>query len=235
MISKSLIMFLIGFVTGGSAGAIGTTLYYKKKVDDLIDEVEELEEEVDNKLRRKKHEEDSEEVNPRSKYLKSSETENGRDKGTLSPEERQAIKEKLDKNWEQTTNYASMYDGGEPDDDEESPSVFNENGYGVALDMEANEFHQKNRNIPPRIISADSIGSLPAYFEKETFFFYPEVGILTDEENREIMDPETYLGDSLTKYGFDENNEKNIFVVNYSTDTLFEVQKMEGEYVSMVN
>lgn len=229
MFTKPLIMFFVGLLTGGGIGAGATSIYYNKKINDLIDDFEEDVAELEDEFRRKKKkkEVDEEEVNPRKRFSESA--DNGRDKGVLSYEERQKIKEKLNKNWEETTNYANMFDGGEPDDDEEDPTLFEEYGNGVAVDVEANEFHQKNRNKSPKIISSEAVGSLPAYLDRETFFFYSDVGILTDEENQEIPDPETYLGDSLTKYDFDTNDEKMMFVINYALDTIFEVQKMKGD------
>lgn len=236
IISKPLIMFVVGLVTGGSIGTAAGALYFKKKYekeyDEAIDEMEEYYQKVDTY---KKGAVSEEEVNPSSKYVRNSETENGRDKGPLSAEEREAIREKLNKNWEMTTNYAAMFTGGEPDDDEEdSPQVFNENGNPVSIDVEATEYHAANRDRGPIVVEESEIGQYPAYFDHETFFFYPKAGILTDEENREIMDPETFLGDNLTESGFDEDDEERLFVVNFRLDTIFEVQKLDGDAIPPV-
>lgn len=218
-----------GLVIGAISGIIGTHLYYKKKIDNLEYQVDELDHYV-NELSNNLYKKSDDGVNP----VKGA--DNGRDDGPLSESERQAIKEKLDKNWAETTNYASMFvseelgTGGEPDDDEEDPTLSEDEKQGYVDAMEATEEHAKNRNRKPKIISEEAIGELPAYFNRETFFFYDQEGILTDEENNEIVDPETYLGDSLTKYGFDQNEEERIFVVNYRLDSIFEVQKMKGDY-----
>lgn len=231
-----MITFIIGLVTGGSIGTAAGALYFKNKYEKEYDEaVEEMEEFYQKTDSYKKGALAEEEVNPSSKYVRNSEAENGRDKGPLSAEEREEIREKLNKNWEGTTNYASMFTGGEPDDDEEeSPQVFNENGNAVTVDVEATEYHAANRDRAPIAIEEDEVGQYPAYFDHETFFFYPKVGILTDEENREIMDPETFLGDNLTTTGFDEDDEKKLFVVNFRLDTIFEVQKLEGDAIPPV-
>ena len=109
----------------------------------------------------------------------------------------------------------------EPDDDEEDPSLSDEEKQDYADAMDATEEHRKNKNRPPKIISAEAVGELPAYFNHETFLFYPDDQVLTDSDDNEIPDPETYIGDALTKYDFDMNDEKVIFVLNYATTVTF--------------
>ena len=231
--NTKLLWFAIGLLTGGTIGGVGGSLYFKnkyqKKYEEDIEEMEEYYEVVDEYKRTSK--EDKEEVNP-SYDKESKESDTGRENGPLSKEERQRIKEKLDKNWEGTTNYAAMFneDGGEPDDDEEDPSLLEGDGNKATIDLEATLEHKKNRDKSPRIISSEAVGEMPAYFEREIFFYYPESGVVTDEVNNEIPDPETFLGDCMSKYDFDVNDEERIFVVNYQLDTIYEVQKLKGVY-----
>ena len=238
--NPKLIWFAIGLLTGGAIGGVGGSLYFKnkyqKKYEEDIEEMEDYYKAVDEYKRSSKV--DNEEVNP--SYSKGSDkTETGRENGPLSKEERRIIKEKLEKNWEGTTNYAAMFEseledeagvGGEPDDDEEDPSLSEGEGNAPVVDVEATNDHRKNRDKRPKIISAEAVGEMPAYYERETFFYYKESGTIADEVNNEIPDPETYLGDCMTKYDFDINDEERIFVVNYQLDTIYEIQKLKGRF-----
>lgn len=245
MINPKLIWFALGVLTGGAIGSVSMGVYLKRKFtkefEEAIDEMEEYYDKVDEYRRPFKDVEAPDvNVNPVNKV---DETNTGRENGSLSKKQREEIKKKLDKNWEKTTEYAAMYDGGEddiagiggePDDDEEEvdPSLLEEDGEPVEVDEEATTEHAKNRTKPPKIISASALGDVPAYYEEETFFFYADLGILTDENGNEIPDPETYLGDSLTKYNFDTSDEERIYVINYRLSSVYDVQKVYGDVIN---
>lgn len=95
---------------------------------------------------------------------------------------------------------------------------------------EAFDEHQKNRNKPPRIISAEAYSNLPAYIENEVLYFYKYDEMLVDENDEPVEEPERLVGDALTKYSFVDNDESIIFVMNYSIDTCYEVQKVDSSW-----
>lgn len=95
---------------------------------------------------------------------------------------------------------------------------------------EAFEFHQKNKNKPPKIISAEAYSNLPAHIEQGVLYFYSLDEVLADENEEYIEEPEMLIGDALTKYGFIDNDESLIFVMNYATDTCYEIQKIEASW-----
>lgn len=250
MNTKNILCLISGIVIGAAAGVLGTKKYYQDKYQKAYERVDEY--------ARKPHEDKNEE----EKDSVERETKAG---GRMSPEERAEIKKKLNKNWEETINYASMYQPKtkmkkEIEDQSEvnSPEVepicsnckhFNED-FGkcdlndddvlsddscsdfedindISLDEEAFNEHMKNRNKPPKIISADTYSSLPSYIDQEVLYFYALDEVLTDENEDILEEPERFVGDALTKYGFIDNDEQIIFVMNYELDTCYEIQKLD--------
>lgn len=115
--------------------------------------------------------------------------------------------------------------------DEDSCSDFlSEEPDEVTLEEEAFDEHQKNKNRPPRIISADTYSNLPAYIDQEVLYFYAYDEMLCDENEEPIDEPERLVGDALTKYGFMDSEEQIIFVMNYAIDTCYEIQKLEASW-----
>lgn len=198
------------FGTGVAAGIIFTSIYWKKKMDKI------LAEELD--YIRPNSDEFSEpgvEVNP------------PRADGPLSEEDRNEIREKLVRNFEQTSSYATMYkDAAEeehPVDSDEDDDVEDE------LDR-INEEHRENFNKPPKIISAEEFSNLPPQFETDALYFYHYDDVLVDDEDDEIDDPGVLIGDCLDKYGFRDSDEEIIFVINYRIDKAFEIHRVMGSW-----
>lgn len=168
----------------------------------------------------------------------------------MTDEEKEEIKERLEKNYEETTNYAAMYQGdaanhehpvdsdedeGEEPYDPEDLEELNEEDYAEEtaddIALEETEDHAKTKGKKPKIISAEAVEDLPPRFENEILFYYTDDDVVVnDEENEEISNPSDILGDCLDKYGFRENDEERIFVVNYATDTCYEIEKIYGSW-----
>lgn len=206
---RNNILFLIG---GIILGAVPTYLYMKKQLDESIDELNDYLEYNDIS------DDYDKEVNPV-------------EQGNVDSDDE--IKQKLERNYEETTNYAAMYKGDAANHEHPADSDEDEDNLPEELMEEAIEMtkeHNKNKMKPPKIISESAVGDLPQYFETQTLFYYPEDDILTTEEDEEIPDIETYIGDSLTKYGFKDNDEERIYVVNYALDVCYDVQKLEGSF-----
>lgn len=223
-----VLYFLSGFSLGGVLGALAYKIYSDKKRE------KESAEEYDNILRGYQR---TTEVNPE-------ETNTGRDSGILSQEEREKIKERLQKNLKETTNYAAMYsaetehpvdsdeeldeaDYAEPDPDE--PEEIDEDEEAA---YDATVEHQKNRNKKPKIISYEAVADLPAYIEQRNLFYYIRDNVLANEEEEEL-EPEAFVGDALWKYDFANNDETEIYVMNYELDTCYTVTKVQGAFADL--
>lgn len=211
---NKLLYFALGFLVGGAV----SYLYMSKKKKEVEDEFNDYLEYNNIGDHYSRESRDQEEVNP-------------------SIEDDDDIKERLMEGYEKTTNYAAMYKGEAAnyehplDDDEEDDDEEN----SASLDTESTEDHLKNRNRPPKIISSDALGDVPSYFDKETLIYYFDDDVLANEEDEELVDQETYVGDALTKYGFkNRDEEETIHVLNYALDTLYTVQKEFKSYQSTV-
>ena len=267
MNTKSIMIFFGGMVSGAAAGVLAVRTHYKKKYEADFAALEDYYRGVD-KYARQDHDEDEDDG------INSPETRSG---GRMTQEERKEIKEKLNRNWEGTTNYAGMYrvkDGhteqklaeaqhpldqgedGETDPGDIEPACINcsyfdpEEGYCTVSEEHVNdddscsdfkekvetpeeeafEEHQKNKNRPPKIISAEAYGELPAHIDKEVLYFFAHDEMLTDDNEEPVEEPERLVGDALTKYGFNESDEMIIFVMNYNLDTCYEIQKLDSSW-----
>lgn len=258
-------MFISGTVFGVIIGSLGTYGIFKRK-EKKIEKIpkKSLTKEYDDivdKYRRKDHNEKTFE-----------EEEIARPGGRMTPEERREIKEKLKKNYEQTTNYAKMYkevnkqkDPAESEypkenDEEEHISTcmtcdHNKGGYCDLIEESVNDEetcsdweeiqddqkeetpeeeafdeHRKNMNKPPRIISAEDYSNLPTHIDQEVLYYYAYDEMLCDENEEPVDEPSALIGDALEKYGFADNDELVIFVMNYTTDTCYEIQKLDSSW-----
>lgn len=116
-------------------------------------------------------------------------------------------------------------------DTEDSCSDFEYPGK-TTPEEEAFDDHQRNKNKPPKIISAEAYGELPAHIEKKVLYFYAYDETVVDEDNDDepLTEPERLIGDALTEYGFIDNDERIIFIMNYALDTCYEIQKIDASW-----
>lgn len=105
-----------------------------------------------------------------------------------------------------------------------------ENFHETSTEEDAFDEHQKNKNRPPKIISVEAYGDLPAYIDHEVLYFYSYDEMLCDDNEEPVEEPERLIGDALTKYGFIDNDEEIIFVMNYALDTSYEIQKVYASW-----
>lgn len=215
MTKQNIAYLIAGIVTGTAAGVFGTRTYFKKKYEKISDEeINDME-----AYYRKKYASDLQylSLEEEEDIQKEASSINTRETGPLSAEERAEIREKLQRNYEETTNYAAIYKNKKEENKVSEAEVATEN-------------HHKNKHQEPRIISEDDLGDVPAYFENETLFYYSGNDVLTDEDDVVISDPEELIGDALDKYHFRESNEKIIFVKNSELDTVYEIQKIDEDF-----
>lgn len=271
---KSILLFVGGLITGGAAGVLGTRKYYQNKYQKRYENDHAALEDYYHRTDEYKRNPHDEEEEFEDDGVNSTETDS-RPGGRMSEAERAEIKKKLNRNWEQTTNYANFYKprgessikmdlmGKDPADSEhpeedvakrcDTCSWYDpEVGYCSLVEESVNEYdvcsdwkdvnevdssdeeafneHQKNKNKSPRIISEEAYSNLSPSIDQKTLYFYTEDEVLTDENEEMLDDPETFVGDALTKYGFNESDEMIIFVMNYALDTCYEIQKIEANW-----
>lgn len=213
----NLLLFVVGAAAGGFAGFAFGKAYAEKKFNESLEAenaIKDRYKRILNGVYGVKNAEDEE------KAL-------GRESGIQSPEERRTAKEYLKEDTPEPVNYSKMYKREEDDQDEDEDHVQTEEE--AEEEIMFNE-HRKNMDRPPRIISQEDYSNLPAHIENTVLTFYAYDEILCDEHDEPIDCPEIFIGDALTKYGFIDNDEAVIFVMNYAMDTCFEVSKVKMSY-----
>lgn len=87
------------------------------------------------------------------------------------------------------------------------------------------------KRMPPKVISVEEYDD-PEYdhYDKVTLYYYKDNGVLVDEDDTIIADPVIYIGDSIIKTGFDQNEEKALYVRNTSRGTDYEIGKVFGAF-----
>lgn len=213
------IIFTAGLIIGAGSGVLATWQYFKQKYEKQASE--EIQEALDY-------------IRESSDYRANTINDDDAEINTLTPEER---KERLLENERKTTNYASMYKNKQdPDpaiqaDFRQAEDLAEVESDDETPEEQANKEHQENRNKPPRIISLEEYENLPAYISRETLYYYHYDEIVADDNEEEIPDPETYIGDALDKYNFRENeDEQIIFVLNPRLDKAYEIQRVMGAF-----
>lgn len=236
MNNKNILFFIGGVVAGGIAGIFGTRHFlsdkYNKQFEECRAELEEYYQRTD-EYARVPHGDDQ---NDRKSNVLFPEEGISRPGGRMSPEERASVKEKLQKNYKETTNYAAMYktsndvDPAEMEYPEEDSDEKNYDDQNEVSEEQAFEDHRKNMNKAPKIISVETYSNLPAHIDQQVLYFYSYDEALCDENEEIIEDPGLLVGDALNKYDFADSDERCIFVMNYATDTCYEIQKVDASW-----
>lgn len=205
---KYTLLFVGGALLGGGVGYVSAKMVLEKKYSDIADQqIADMEEYYEKRM----------DYGRQSTTIFTDEAE------INNPEDASKIKEKLINNYEKTTNYASIYGSVHNDDEGDQDSE------KTPEDI-ANEEHQANKNKPPRAISLEEYENLPPYIAKETLYFYHYDEIIADDNEEEVLNPEMLLGNVLNDIDFHDSDEQIIFVMNYATDTAYEVQRVMGAY-----
>lgn len=126
-------------------------------------------------------------------------------------------------------DYTAFYRDKEHPEDDDSY----EDNYASGLEM-TKDF-EKNKDREPKLIAAEDFGSEPNY-NKMFLLYYTESDVLTlnEDQDEEIINDfdeiEAMLGDSLTKFGFIDNDEEVIYVRNTRRTTDYEIRKVFGQF-----
>lgn len=237
MNARNVIIFLCGIGAGFLGGILASKNYFEKISNDRADkEIEEMREFFKKKTENYLVSEEGVVEDPCDGELISN---TGRENGKLDNDERNKIKNEYrikragyisDSKGDDVTPYHKMYKKNIPNDRAEEEGPEEDNVEDETLEDRANRLHEKNRNRKPKIISVDELGDLEAYIEEKTLFYYTYDDVLTDEDDNEIDNPGYLVGDCLEKYDFANNDENVIYVLNYSIDTCYEIQKVRGSW-----
>lgn len=246
MNKKNALFGLGGIVIGAVGGFFGSKLYLQKKFQEQYDkDIAEMEAYYGRTDEYKR--ENKKEVAVKDGDSDGSES---REDGPLSSDKRREIKEKLVNNYNKTTNYAAQYqkynsehvtakdpelaaqiaeaESQHPMDDDEEDEII----YGSTDAARMNEEHHYNVGKPPKIISAEQAGQLPAPYETKTLYYYNIDDVLVEEDaDHPVEDPQLLIGDALDKYDFRNSEEGMIFVQNFDLDTVYEIQKVWASWV----
>lgn len=225
---KNGIIFTTGLILGCGGGILATWQYFKKRyqaiADEEIAEMKDYYEEIINYQNNGcEMANDTAEVNP-------IDDENGdRSQGVLSDSARDEIKNKLLRNYEETTNYANIYkekqaEAENPVEEDDEPNPIDELNEAEIATAE----HLEHFGEPARIISVEEYDALPAHIDTQTLYFYNSDETVVDDNDEEIVDPSTFVGNCLD--GFIDSEESMIFVYNPSIDTAYEIQRVDGAY-----
>lgn len=86
------------------------------------------------------------------------------------------------------------------------------------------------RETKPKIIKDEDYGTDGRYAESN-LFYYPEQDILCDENNQEIGNPSTVVGDTLDKFDFRHNSQDHMCIRNFMLGLDYWIIKREFNYV----
>ena len=246
----STIIFLTGAAVGGSAAAF---VMYKKttkkwmklsdeRVKSLEDYIDKLEERINSTYVSdyiSKMKEDEEELNTESEdafihkhkgtedirmqnnvtYTRYSQISSSGVNGSGS-----AVDDKFNA-------IAAELEHPQDSDEDEDPDYIDEEEEERKKQMEMSRVWTEEVNAPgaPKIIPLDEFGST-GYLDEVTLYYYTDDDTLVTEDEEIIPNREEVIGDALTRFGFDKNDEKVIYVRNTKRSTDYEISKIFGAY-----
>lgn len=152
-----------------------------------------------------------------------------RQKGHLSDEERSARKSEFKRANAPKTPYNSLYEVSEDVDDQNKELLDMQE---IIANEEAEEYRKAHVNTPPRVIPDNEIDEVTFTYKEEPLYYYVEDGVLVDDFDNIIDDPEQLVGDTLETSGFDVNDVDMINVQNYQLEVVYNIQKFEGSFFS---
>ena len=202
---KASVAFVSGLVVGAAGGVIFGATYMKNKIEEVIEERvdEEVKNFIDDYFARKEEDDEPEEESD----ISESETYN-------------SLHENLKQNYHKPDPSKIFRDPlmEHPEEPEEESDILEESP--VKKPKEDDEMKE------PRLISEDKFDDGDDTYSKETLYFYQDDDVLTDEDEHELDNELEYLGNTLDKFGFRDNDEQLIHVRNEEKKTDYEVIKV---------
>ena len=225
-IYDQLFAFLGGIVVGG-----GLTYYclddffdkkYKEKLDLAIDNVKKYE--IEKKITAKKADYKAE----------SFESNTGRESGLLNNDAKIVIKDSFKTEGGEFIDYTKFYTA-KNDSKEVSDVEVAVDTVETGAEKLIHDYSEESRrtSMSPKIASEREFEMLPREFEriKLLYFVYSDSLVsISDPDNWKVIDQEDHLGECLTQYGFDHNDEETLYVVNYQRNEAYTVLKKWDTY-----
>lgn len=82
----------------------------------------------------------------------------------------------------------------------------------------------------PKLIPVEEFGAIPT-FDEVSLLYYQGNDILTTDSDEVVEDRDAMVGNCMTKFGFEDSDEKSIYVRNYEQETDYEIIKIFGDFV----
>lgn len=221
--NKNILYFGIGLITGAAAGVIGTMQYWKHKYEKIAEEQAELSRKYVEKASKY-----SSEITPPGVEINPVQNED-RSQGPLSPEARKEIKEKLERNWQGTTNYAGIYKSKHPEQEDDQNEETN-------IRERITQEHKDTMDLPPEVITQLEASNLDERWTIRPLYFWTGNEVVLDDDDNLIEDPERVLGDILKRWivgEFDSmllQQTDILYVKNYALDVCYEIQEVQEVY-----
>lgn len=219
MVKKFLISYCIGVLAGSVATYISVKSYYKNLANEEIASIKET---VLKRATQMCHKE-SEKLDDALK--------------NFNREKEKEIENDISKPTSYRTDYTSLYNGvGEVD------GVLNALAEAEHPEEEEEKPKKKKKDKGPKIIKAEDWDSDPSYRKVSVYFYYGDGEIADDEDETEMEDLngkklgryKDLIGNCITKYGFDSNDEESVlYVRNEGIHTDFEIIKDFGSFADI--
>lgn len=235
---REAIIFIGGLVVGAAGSFYFAKKYYQKKADEEIRAVEAAFTEKVNEL----EDEKNDALNVASKAIINSNGYNKEDPGSQEFLKNKSTLEGFVKtSAADRTNYTEYFEKNsketiEVDDHPRDDGEEGDLGSEGSLEAEDRGMEAVTQ-IGERAISTagiyeiqyDEYGSKPGYDFKEIYYYVGD-GVVVDDEEQFIENPDFILGNVLHDTGFDGDNTRNIYIRNENISTDFEVMKIDGSY-----
>lgn len=246
----SKLIFIGGLLLGSVAGAAAGVFYQKRKDKSEIDAISNSYHDIFEKQRKKIEELSDKEENS----LDSPEKFVTLQEGSMDEEE---LKEAFGKNYAYNYNALARTVTNDPlmpttdkatikepeprdeleslhpvDSDEDIPEeeILTEEEAMYINGLKDSVNRDKERDTKPKIIKDEDYGSDGRY-EESNLFYYPDDDILCDENNQEIGNPSTVVGDTLDKFDFRHNNQDHMCIRNFMLGLDYWIIKKDFSYV----
>lgn len=213
--------FVAGLAIGAAGGVTGCYLVLKKRFDRMYADLQnQMYDELDRRMEEfyEQHEE----------YLR--ESDDREILSDINAEEEDGGYQKYQNAYRPTGRVPYQNEEDVAASDAEQTIANEEYESTPELDREAFERRNRDKRKQPRLITDQAFAELDQSIEKAVLLYYTENGVICDENDIPLEDPERFVGNCLDKYSFGSSDEKLVFIMNYELDTCYEVQKIQGFY-----
>ena len=210
---KKIVIFLGGVAAGIAGSAFFFKKYYEKRCDEDVAAIKKEYKEAEGELHKTK-EKLTEEISQVNEIGKE-----------LTKEKLGIGKKKINT---EKTNYGAKFQRGEVDPAEkESPKEDGEDEDYLAS-KRLNDMRGDPNHVP-EVISEDEYGSNPVY-EAAEWTLYLGDGVVANENDEMIDDPDYFVGDLINSTGFEQGDEPTMCVRNYEVGMDIMITKAYSSY-----